>query len=271
MESSLHDRWRHYKISENGTIRWSGKDLEFKYPALQTKKKSEIVEALTFWRFVFENVQWDHKGLTSTGWMNRKESLEAFIDDRNPLVRVVATLESLPDAVWRKILWKHNIDFMSFESFLRRISTEQVEVILRNYQDLYSGKVPRAFSGWDCFWGKRSANEFLSEELNYDNRYANKGAMSYNLLGLDFGFNAYPDGVASDKKIVEISPLIFLSVKNHADDFVVNTEAGGKYWWLYKKARSNYVWKPERIVRLGTHVCPGFWNTILVHLLFLVI
>ena len=95
--------------------------------------------------------------------------------------------------------------------------------------------------------------------------------MSYNLLGLDFGFNAYPKGANNDEKVIEISPLKFLSVKNHADDFVVNTETGGKYWWLYRTARSNYAWNSNREISLKTHICPGFWYTIFVHLLFWVI
>ncbi|PJE58354.1 MAG: hypothetical protein COU81_01230 [Candidatus Portnoybacteria bacterium CG10_big_fil_rev_8_21_14_0_10_36_7] len=75
------------------------------------------------------------------------------------------------------------------------------------------------------------------------------------MLDLDFGFNEYPNGELDDTKVVEYSPLRFLSKKNHDDDFVVNQE-DGIHWWLYSNARSNYLWKPSRQVTLKSSICP---------------
>lgn len=231
------------------SYKFSGKQLEEKMP--------QIIDALAFWKFV-----------DGVGWWARIPFLAYFVANSNPLIRIVAMAESLPTGVWRKILWKHNIDFMSFESFLRRLEEKQIEAIKQNYEDLFvAGEVPRIFSRLERFFRGITVEKLLEEGFNSEKRYSRKAAMSFNLLNLDFGFNAYPKGVKDDTKVEEISPLKFLSVKNHADDFVVNKE-DGKYWWLYRKARSNYVWRPNREVKIKTHICPGFWYTLLVHSVF---
>jgi hypothetical protein len=204
-------------------------------------------------------------------WMRRKNFLSAFMSHDNWMIRTIARIESMPTMVWRKILWRYNIDFMSLESFLRRLSPEQATAIVDNYEDLcVRHDIPRVFSKWDRFWGKITMEKILSEGYVHDDRYCNKAAMSYNLLDLDFGFNKYPNGVNDDEMVVEVSPFRFLSVKNHVNDFVVNTE-GGRYWRFYRTARSNYAWFPNWQVELETHICPGFWYTLLIHLLFWVI
>ncbi|MEK7203131.1 MAG: hypothetical protein AAB653_02335 [Patescibacteria group bacterium] len=251
---SLLKKWRECKETEI--------ELEFQYTDSRNEKR--IVEALVFWKFIFDKCP-------SENWTTRRNGLRAFIRHSNPLIGLIAIIESMPTMVWRKMLWKYNIDFMSFESFLRRINESQITGIKENYSELHlRHKIPCVFSWWDCFFRKVSVGKILSESYNYDKRYCNKGAMSYNLLGLDFGFNAYPNGVVDDYKNIEISPLRFLSVKKHDSDFVVNTESG-MYWWLYRKARSNYVWKPDRIIELNKHICPGFWYTIFIHFLFWII
>jgi hypothetical protein len=40
---------------------------------------------------------------------------------------------------------------------------------------------------------------------------------------------------------------------------------------MYKTVRSNYVLFPNKDVKLSTHVCPGFWFTLLMHFLFWII
>lgn len=238
-------------------------DLEFSYKfggKQMEEKKAQIIDALAFWRFV--------KELSLLHWEARRFFLAYFAINSNPLIRIVAMVECLPTSVWRKILWKHNIDFMSFESFLRRLDKKQFEVIKRNYEDLFEAEeVPRIFSRFERFLRGITVEKLWEEDFNSEKRYSQKAAMSFNLLNLDFGFNAYPKGVKDDTKVEELSPLKFLSVKNHADDFVVNKE-GGKYWWLYRKARSNYVWRPNREVKIKTHICPGFWYTLLLHFVF---
>jgi len=238
--------------------------LEYDYKS-NGALKSAIAEGLVFWKFVVRRVGNDYTYSDRLDWNKRREILSPFTKNPNPFIKLIAVLESLPTSVWREILWEANIDFMSFESFLRRVDKQQERLIYDCFDDLYVKKcVPRVFR-----WFKRRRQEtglksLLWEKFDSGERYQSKGSWSYNLLGLDFGFNAYPKGIADDNKIVEVSPLRFLSTKNHADDFIVNTEFG-KYWWLYQKARSNYVLFPNKKVELKTHICPGFWFTFLVH------
>lgn len=259
----LKKMWPDYRLNFKNRVK---KELEFKYPKLLSIVKEEIVEALCFWKFVQEKMYDCNLSYAEKGQL-RDVFKEAFLDNRNRLIGLIVRIESLPTSVWRKILWKYNIDFMSLESFLRRISYKEYSAICANFNDYEIGRVPQVFSRWDRFWKKITVEKLQAEEFDFDTRYKCKAEMSYNLFNLDFGFNAYPNGVADDTKIVEISPLRFLSRKNHADDFVVNKE-DGKYWYLYVSARSNYVWNADEEIRLNKHICPGFWYTMFIHFWF---
>lgn len=234
----------------------------------QSLKFEQIMEALVFWEFIRLQIReifwWDNEPA------NCKELrlfLSGFHQSENPYTKVVAMIEYLPTSVIRKMLWEYNIDFVSFESMLRRLTDEQILNINENFSDFKRGKLPRVFSRWHIFWNKITHKSLIEEGFVKKGRYHSKSSMSYNLLGLDFGFNAFPYQTKNDTKVVEISPFRFISDKQHADDFVVNREFG-KYWWAYKKARSNYVWRPNHEVELKTHICPGFWITLFLHLLF---
>ncbi|MFA4817949.1 MAG: hypothetical protein WC608_04495 [Parcubacteria group bacterium] len=257
--------WELFRLSERAAVF----SMEYNYGNTPGSKmlREDIVDALVFWKFIIE------KAMTALTTNERPEFLQSFFEDKNPFIKVVAIVECFPTKVWRKILWGYNIDFSSCESFLRRLTANQLSSIQENYLDLFSrNEVPRVFTKFDKRFRGITAEKLLAE-AKYDDdekRYASKGAMSYNLLNLDFGFNAFPRGVANDTKKIEISPLQFLSVKNHADDFVVNME-DGKYWGLYRSVRSNYVWKPKKLVQLSTHICPGFWYTLLMQFLFWVV
>lgn len=263
----LREKWESLKILPFEEL---GVKLEFDYSSPRYYSKHiDITPALRLWKFVIDEMQEDSS-------LVRREFLNPFVKDNNPLVALVSTIESLPTSVWRQILWKHNIDFMSFESFLRRIKGEKIKAISQNYHDLFSdSRVPRIFGWLYRYKNKPTVWDLHQEKLSPEKRYLSKGSWSYNLLDLDFGFNAYPGGEKDDTEVRAMSAVDavyffvtkFLSVKNHANDFVVSQE-GGKYWWLYKKARSNYAYFPNRKVRLGTHICPGFWYTILIHLWF---
>jgi hypothetical protein len=263
-QHDLQKEWLFYKAQQQNQI---ADNLEFAYK--DEAESAPIIEALTFWKFFLENVLKNCE-YSKRNWRARIESLRDFVHHGNPLVGVIAMLESMPTSVWRKILWKYNIDFNSWESFLRRITSEQSLAIKNNYEDICANQIPQTFSKFDIWRRKITIEKLFAEGYVYDERYASKGAMSYNLLGLDFGFNAYPNGIKDDKKILDVNPARFLSIKNHADDFVVNTE-DGKYWWMYKSARSNYVWHPNRNVTLRTHICPGFWYTLFIHFWFWVV
>jgi len=266
----LREGWDRFK---NLSLENSGIKLEFDYSSPRYySKHRDIILALKLWKFIIEEMQEDNPTV-------RREFLSDFVHDDNQLVKLVATVESLPTSVWWQILWKHNIDFMTFESFLRRIKKEQVEAIHQNYHDLFSdNKIPRVFGWLYRYKNKPTVWGLCQEKLSPKKRYLNKGSWSYNLLDLDFGFNAYPGGEKDDREAVARSATEavwmfltgFLSIKNHASDFIVREE-GGKYWWFYRKARSNYVFFPDDRVELKTHICPGFWYTILIHLWFWIV
>ncbi len=219
-------------------------------------------QALCFWGLV----QGEMRG--SCGEKIMREILSAYVKNQNSFLSLVAMAESLPCSIWRKILWRHNINFESAEAFLRRIEPEQIQAIKDNYADLFVAKTRPRILNW--FEKRRSAfsvENLLSEEGDFRLRYKSKGSWIFELLNLNFDFSAYPDS-ENDKKSAAKTWKNFLSVKNNtAGDFVVNDE-DGRYWALYKSARSNYAWFPNRNVRLKSHICPGFWWTFIVHLVF---
>lgn len=190
---------------------------------------------------------------------------------------MIAMVESLPDRVWRKLLWKENMDFMSRESFLRRLTNRQKLAIENAYNSLF-GKAPAIPSCLRDGFGyklrhlfkKESVEDLLHERyIDYD-RMQSKGAWAFNLLELDFGFALYPNGEDDDTVITNKKWTRFLSVKEHINDFIVNQEFG-MYWQLYRSARSNYVICPEKEVELRSHVCPGFWMTLFLHTMFWIV
>lgn len=258
---------------QTGHLR-SGEEL-ISFPYDESKgfdlTKKEITEtALIFWKFLRKNY--------ST--INVKEKRNRLADflykdplaQNNYLVRVVAMIESLPTTIWRKLLWRENIDFSSYESCLRRLSEDQIREIEGNYNDLFSyAKVstPRVLKkSWrdriKLFLGITSVKKILEEGYNDQARNQSKGAYAFSLLGLDFGFSLYPKGNNDDTKITNKKYSRFLSIKEHINDFIVNQE-DGKYWWLYRTARSNYAINPGKKVKMKTHVCPGFWMTLILH------
>ncbi len=193
--------------------------------------------------------------------------------DQNVFTRLIAMIYILPSSVWRKILWRYNIDFISKESFLRRLSDDQYNAIEQNFFSWVTNDIPPAVNHtlWDrilVFLGRVNRNT-LSEDVKFGHELT-KGAWAFNLLGLDFGFSLYPKGKDDDTKITNKSFTRFLSVKEHINDFIVN-QYDGKYWKMYKTARSNYVFKPNKEVQLKPHVCPGFWVTLILHAIFWVI
>lgn len=240
----------------------------------EKEKLNMIRIALCFWQFV-KSIEWHSNEM-------KREFLMNFVQKENPLLALVAKMEMLPDKIWRKILWRHNIDFLSLESFLRRITVEQRAAIDQNWEDIYGARkrtpsvlkltvrdrillliyfVMRKFGS--------TIADYSDSIIDTDNtRYQSKGAWAYNLARLDFGFAKYPDGVVTDKEIENRSALRFMSTKNHVNDFVVNLD-DGIYWFMYKFARS-YMWifKDPQNVKLSPWICPGFWKTLLLNAWF---
>ncbi|MFT5280887.1 MAG: hypothetical protein ACI9AR_000327 [Flavobacteriaceae bacterium] len=243
------------KVTED----WDQQCKEFQ----QTRRQ---VPALVLWKF-FRSIHEDVSVLEKHAFLKNQ------LKNENAYIRLVSCFELLPDDIFRKILWKENIDFLSFESFLRRVKPEQIEAIEMNYNDLCSGSIPRVYKKGlrdrvRIACGKLKLNDLFKNESYYgESRYKSKGSWAYSLFSLDFGFSRYPNGISDDSEIKDIRPSRFLSIKNHINDFVVNKEFG-KYWLLYRKARSNYVVSSKKEIVLSSHICPGFWWTFFVHFLF---
>jgi hypothetical protein len=294
MENLLH-KWQSFKDKIRATV---VKELTFNYNSLGQQAldsdstlprfafewdrvernrvntiKGNIVEALSMWKFIAKYFVWYEYDLDKTAkekWEDRRKNLSVLLaaNTDNYYIQLLIMLESMPTSIFRRIIWSYNIDFMSPESFFRRLTETQRVGIATAYREFWHNQiVPEIFRRRGWFTKKVSRDNLLSSEFDEETRYASAGTMSYNLLGMDFGFNAYPKGINDDTKVVEISPLRFLSIKNHADDFIVNQE-DGIYFQLYKTARSNYVICPNKKVKLKTHVCPGFWYTMFVHTIF---
>ena len=228
-----------------------------------------IAEAICWWKFTRRFVQTD-KVLSFA---------ESFVDHPNPYLAIAAQMETLPTKVWRDFLWYANVDFASYESFLRRLTNEQKVLLRQTHDDLYGEHPtvpevsrPRGIRGRLKNLISSVTVSRLIKENNYatGSRYLTKGAWAYNLLNLDFGFSLYSKGKNDDTEIQNRSPFRFLSVKEHINDFIVNQETG-RYWALYKSARSNYGYCPNRKVEISTHICPGFWWTLFIHLMFWVV
>lgn len=244
----------------NGSPRYWA--LDFNEQSTRTdNKKLNMYLGLVFWKFVRAEVQ-------RQAWENRRTLLGRFVNHDNPYIAVVAMIESLPVPVFRRVLWRNNINYESCLSFLRRLSKKDYEAIRKNYNDLLvDGKQPRVLSFFESLQSKFKVEALMESEDDRFLRNQDKGSWSYNLLGLDFGFNAYCNGLNDDNKSEAKSWVDFLSLKNHSDDFIVNQEFG-KYWWLYRTARSNWGWKRNKNVSLKRQICPGFWWTFFIHLIF---
>jgi hypothetical protein len=261
MEELL-EKWSVYKKDPRRQV-----VLKHQYCQSEEWLKREIVPALVFWRFVRKEVSKEV----------RRDFCRQFLEDKNHLIRIIARAEILPDKVWRKILWVKNVDFVDYEATLRRMNLLQMDEISKAFDSLEGEKpkVPEVFKKNFFDWilvllGFITAKKLFAGPYGKKTRWYSKGAWAFNLLSLDFGFSMYPQGVSNDTKITNKSFSRFLSIKEHINDFIVNKE-DGLYWKLYRSARSNFVWFPKKKVELSTHVCPGFWKTLLLHLWFWVV
>lgn len=243
------------------------------YEYIDSKHVTHTIKALAFWAFIEEELG-ALKGSAQDQLSTRRSILKEFLSESSPLIALVAMIESLPTSLWRHILWKENIDFISPASFLRRITPSQYCAIKTAYDQLFKGHIPATLHTWHSNRRHRSEEnrqadleKLLTEPYTFEEHHASKGSWAYNLLHIDFGFNQYPHGPDSDHAETEFSLANFWSIKNHQLDFVVN-QFNGLYWWFYRTARSNFVYRPNRKVQLNTHICPGFWYTLFIHLVF---
>jgi len=263
-----------------GNLAGEYKGMNFPYTVPGQRKATAL--ALTFWKYL--------RGLNASDVQKRREEIFSLMKTEtqlmsSPLIKVVAMIETLPASVWRQLLWKENIDFVSFEALLRRLDSKQTAAIVDNYAKLFghwdneenahSPQIPPVFkkglrNRLKVFFGRVTTKKLLREKYDYVKRHQSKGAWAFNLLGLDFGFSLYPKGENNDVKITNQNFTRFLSIKEHINDFIVNQESG-KYWWLYRTARSNFAFWPKKKIELKSHICPGFWATFLTHLIFWIV
>jgi hypothetical protein len=240
------------------------------YKGYASQAKEAIIFAILFWQYI--------RNIKATIYNNEeyryflKDAMGKMQGQGNRFVVLILMIEYLPTSVWRNLLWEENIDFMSFESFLRRLDPAQAEAIKVNYTDLDSGVIPRVMkkglrSKVKVFFKVITLEKLMDEPYVKAERNTTRAAWAYSLLGLDFGFGLYPEGDNNDFKITNKSFTRFLSIKNHINDFVVNQE-NGKYWAMYRSARSNVAFRSGKTVELKSHICPGFWWTLFVHLMF---
>ena len=239
------------------------------------KKKKQIAEALVFGMYL-ETVRETH-GMYRTGVLLHNYFLEG---QKNPYIALWARIELLPLDIWRRLLWRENIDFLSFESFFRRLTFAQGKAIEENFEACERGEIPpvlkvRLIDRAKLFLGGKTklyhldgvdmthAESYNNEE---DLRYRAKGAWVEPFLHIDFGFSLYPKGIHSDERADEGRFSKFLAKKEHENDFVMNKE-DGIYYWLYRKARSNFA-MPFGKIEVKKAVCPGFWFTLIAHTIF---
>lgn len=243
------------------------------------EKTLKHTPALLFWKTVQEVLLYEKLSTTFKGEsiINlRKEVLRHFLDDKRPLVRVIAQFESLPTVVFRRVLWHYNIDFKSKVSFLRRLTQEQISGIAETYENLFGDtqQMPACFTDDPkkrirtlLYRTPKTLGDIFSAPFGTEKeRYARKGAIAYDFFFGDMGFNVYPHE-NSDEKIPESMARQFLKRKTKQNDFSVNRESG-IYWWLYSTPRGRAFGEK---VEFKDAVCPGFWITINVWLLLLII
>jgi hypothetical protein len=225
--------------------------------------KNVIFTATIFWKWAKGHYRED-----------RRQVLVHFMDHENLLVQLIARFESLPDETWRKLLWYENIDFLSMESCLRRVTIEQQEAIYEAYDALNNAEGARIPKVYYASFTDRlkirlqmiTPETIKSGAYGMSERYNTKPAWIEEFLGVDFGFSLYSKGVNDDTPKEDAGFMKFLSLKNHVNDFSVNQEFG-KYWFMYRTARSNWAWRWNKTVTLSSHICPGFWATWLIHFL----
>lgn len=201
----------------------------------------------------------------------RMAYLRRFENHSNRFVRIVANLESLRTPVVRRFFWYANVDFQGIDSFFLRLTGDQEESLTEHARISYrylackeTVEFPCFGEGFANFVANRfqSASEAEAERIGVENdaaRYASKSAVAYDLFGWDFGFKLYSDENSEHKNPTSLPGQTLLSLRG--EDFSVNTESRGIYWWLYRTIRSNPLWGKEDVT-LRTHVCPGFWATV---------
>jgi|GEM_PF-4215375 len=264
---------------------------------------SDLEQALDFWKrlrgFYDRAVRALSRGNELTGEQKKALEKELFVIrvaylrwylvHKNQFIRIVAGIEMLPTAVWRRLLWHKNIDLpldgdgkVCFASCLRRVSPEQAISISLHAHLVYDKIMKGKDVDFLCFtdgWKNIIANRFSRETERYDAkdplgeqaiRYRSRAAIAHNLFGWwDIGFKLYHGAESDFQNPTTLASQVILS--RRGESFSVNTESRGAYWWLYRTPRANSLWGNPDKIELNSHICPGFWATIGIWALFLFI
>lgn len=212
-------------------------------------------EAVAFWKTIREGRE------AGEDPAELSETIRSYpvLGRGNTLLDTVARLELLPVRVFRKVLGFCNIDYQSFESCLRRLTSEQIVGINDTYGDLFglSPKVPRCFTDGaynsvrQLVPGKFvTVEELLRGEENDDLRYEARSAIDFDFFGWGMGYDKYPYGD---------------SVKT----FRIGKEEGEIYAFLHRTCRSNYLWNSGAEVKFDRNVCPEVRHTMMAWFTFL--
>lgn len=269
------------------------------------RHRGKMSQAMEFWKALRDfqtraqqsliSYQEGHPEILERQWLQqiqtidyfhiRARFMEVFRTHENYWIQLVVAVETLPTPVFRRWLWHENVDFQGFESFLRRLNTQQV-VSLHKLANQYlewnlEQRFEADYSSLPCFsegW-QNWIMRFLPEKSLMDPcrttdaevRYAPKAAMAHDFFGWGLGFKKYSN-VHFTADIPHPQSLIFqptLALKG--EEFSVNTESRGVYWWMYSTLRSNQLWRSHQSVSASQHVCFGFWTTFFAWLLFLIL
>jgi hypothetical protein len=198
----------------------------------------------------------------------RQLNLERLLENDNVYVQIFCMYMLLPEQVARRWLWHENIDFQSPESFLRRLTAENIDSLKEHYELSKNGT---PIEEYPCF-----KDGLLNRVWNFfgftskgEDRMTPKSALAHDFLGFNIGFQKYSkidsDAVANPELTSQ-----FLSSQDRGA-FEVNKETGGLYWLLYRTLRSNRLYNKDAEVKLGEWICPGFWFTMVVWFFLLVV
>ena len=103
---AVQNAWKLFRDDEENYF-----PLEYTNYKPQDAKDMQL--ALVFWKFVREMSWFTHPDHDPSDV--KRSFLRSFIESKNVVrdVRLIAFIEMLPTTVWRKVLWRENIDFQS--------------------------------------------------------------------------------------------------------------------------------------------------------------
>lgn len=189
--------------------------LKFNYTDPQLQK--QIHEALILWLTLDPNssgfladkiwgtyeISYNDQKEIVNNQITRFRARLSYLEEetKNPYVRVVCLFELLPTEIIRKWLWFYNVDFQSRESFLRRLTKEQMESLFEHWKLFSEDKIKQ--NDLPCFTEclVNKIYKFFNLPFWFAHKLEKKSAFAYRFFG-DKGFQLYPNE-NNDKKADE--------------------------------------------------------------------